>query len=527
MATAAATASVESADIIRLMLQFCKENGLYRTLQTMQEESRVSLNTVDSLEGMLGDINHGRWDAVLQAVSYLSLPDNVQQDLYSQIVLELAELREVEAAQHLMRETAPMIAMKQDTPERYLRLEALLKRPHFDPREAFEGEPKEKIRGTIAAAVSKHVTIAPPSRLLALVGQAMKWQQHTGLLPAHAQIDVFRGVAASKVEEKEMPPTQIGKTVRFGEKSHPECAIFSPDGQYCVSGSVDGFVEVWDYQAAVLRKDLAYQEEGSFMMHEKAVIAIAFSKDSELVATGSQDGQLKVWRIASGACARRYERAHGEGITFIAWSKDSSQLLTASFDYLVRAHGIKSGKTLKEYRGHTSYVNSAVYSRDNNKVISASSDGHVMVFDARTTESLATLTPPPPPHLNSKIQYSVNSAIVAPKLPALYGDQEDSLIFVCSRTNTILLMNLNGQVLKSFSSGKKDVDFVAMTASPKGEWLYAAGEDNRLYCFSTETGALEQTVKAAEKEIIGLTHHPSRNIVAVYASDGTLAFLKP
>lgn len=521
------TASVESADIIRLMLQFCKENGLHRTLQAMQEESRVSLNTVDSLDALLGDITHGRWDLVLQAASYLTLPDGVQSDLYTQVILELAELRELDTARHLLQETAPMIAMKQDVPERFLRLEALLKKAYFDPREAYDGDTKEKKRAAIAQAVSKHVSVAPPSRLLALVGQAMKWQQHTGILPANTRIDVFRGIAADAVEEREMCPTMVAKTVKFGDKSHPECATFSPDGQYCVSGSVDGFVEVWDYQTAQLRKDLPYQEEGNFMMHEKAVIAVAFSKDSELLATGSQDGQLKVWRVATGQCVRKYEKAHNEGITFLSWSKDSSQILTASFDHMARAHGVKSGKTLKEYRGHTSYVNTAVYSRDCLKVITASSDGNVIVFDARTTEQIATLTPPPPPHLSSTVQWAVNAAYVAPQ-SGQFGDSDDVHIFVCTRTNTILLMNLQGQVLKSFSSGKRDKgDFVAMIPSPKGEWLYACAEDNRMYCFSTATGALEQTLQVAEKEVIGLAHHPSRNVVAAYSSDGTLAFLKP
>lgn len=518
------TASVESADIIRLMLQFCKENGLHRTLQTLQEESRVSLNTVDSLDGLLADVNHGRWDVVLQALSYLSLPDNIQQDIYVQIILELAELREVETAQHLLRETAPMAAMKQDVPERFLRLEAMIRKTYFDPREAYEGVPKERKRSDIAQALSKHVTVAPPSRLLALVGQAMKWQQQAGILPPNTRIDVFRGIAADALEEQEQCPTMVSKTVKFGEKSHCECASFSPDGQYCVSGSVDGFVEVWDYQTATLRKDLQYQDEGNFMMHEKAVIGVAFSKDSELLATGGQDGQLKVWRVATGQCVRRFERAHGEGITYIVWSKDSSHILTASFDHTARAHGLKSGKTLKEYRGHTSYVNTAVYTRDNSKVVTASSDGNIIVFDARTTEQISKIVPPPPPHLPSTIEYAVNAALLAPQA----GDQDDPLLFVCTRTNTILLMNLQGQVIKSFSSGKRTQgDFVAMLPSPKGEWLYACAEDLRLYCFSTSTGALEQTLKVAEKEVIGLTHHPSRNVVAAYSTDGTLAFLKP
>ncbi|CAK9036013.1 unnamed protein product [Durusdinium trenchii] len=523
MATGGSAATVDSADIVRLILQFCKENSLFRTLQCLQEESRVSLNAVDSLDALLSDINKGHWDSVLQAVSYLSLPANILQDLYSQVVLELAELREVDTAHHLLRETAPMNSLKQANPERYLRIEALIKKNHFDANEAYEGLSKEKIRGHLAQNVSKHVQVAAPSRLLALVGQ-VQLSALAGLTPQRSK--GLRGLVYRSLRlEAEQCPTMIARRVKFGEKSHPECVTFSPDGQFCVSGSVDGFVEVWDHQTGTLRKDLQYQDEGSFMMHEKAVIAVAFNKDSELLASGSQDGQVKVWRVATGQCVRRYEKAHNEGVTCVTWSKDSTQLLTGSFDFTARVHGIKSGKTLKEFRGHKSYVNSAAYSKDGSKVITASSDSHVIVFDSKTTEILNTLTPPPPAHCSSIMDYAVNSAIVAPKI-AGYSEQED-LIFVCTRTNTILLMNLAGQVLKSFCSGKRDKgDFVAMTISPKGEWLHAVAEDNTLYCFSVASGGLEQTLKVAEKEVIGLAHHPSRNVIAGFAGDGTMVFMR-
>ena len=92
------------------------------------------------------------------------------------------------------------------------------------------------------------------------------------MLPKGDAFDLFSGgrrTLRKEVEEK-IPRKQAG-LIRFSTESHPETTIFSPDGQSLVTGSVDGFIELWDCDTCKLRKDLDYQMKDELMMHEEVM----------------------------------------------------------------------------------------------------------------------------------------------------------------------------------------------------------------------------------------------------------------
>ncbi|KAJ3076678.1 Serine/threonine-protein kinase smu1 [Podochytrium sp. JEL0797] len=522
---------VESSDVIRLIQQFLKENNLLRTLSVLQEETSIALNTVDSLDSFVLDVTQGNWDIVLKAVANLSIPQRKLIDLFEHITIELIEIHEIQAARSLLRQTEVMQLLRELFPDRYLRLEQLLSKLTFDPKEAYPNKSsKEKRRAVIAQSLASEVTVVAPSRLLTLLGQSLKYQKAQGLIPEDdiPAFDLFRGVVPQAKVEEDTPATTMYQTIKFPKKAHAECVAFSGDGMCMVTGAVDGMIEVWSYLTGKLRKDLKYQAEENFMAMDAAVLCLAFSKDSEFLASGSQDGFIKVWKISSGQCYRRFPTAHNQGVTSVTFSRDGTQVLSGSFDATARIHGIKSGKMLKEFRGHVSFVNDAMFSLDGFRVITASSDGTTKIWDAKSADCLSTITL----HEGLSVTSGVHSATVT-RLLQMPNNADHFL--VCNKSAFVYIVNMkSGAVVKYFRIGKGLGDapvseIVGACVSAKGEFVYTVTEDRMMQWFSVESDSLypQNSIKACDKEVISITHHPFANIIAVAGENGLVSLYKP
>ena len=545
---------IDASDVVRLVLQFLREHGLSSSAAELERESGVLVNAVEAKGRLVGDVRSGNWDAALPALASVELPYEAAAAVHEHACYELCESGEGDVARELLRHKT-LQKLRGAEPERFLRLERAVGRAAATGGYGGEapwprGETRESRRAAVADDVAGAVGAVAPGRLVSLLGMALRWQAHCGELRGSGgrRVDVFRGDAGdplSRKSEEERPPKRAAGAVRLGAGSKPLCCAFAPDGSALITGSSDGFVELWDPASCRLRTDLQYQRDDELLMHDAPVLALAPSLDGTALASGDRDGCLKVWRLATGQCARKFPKAQQQAVTAVAWSRDGSQLLTASSDGAVRSHGLKSGRTLQQFRGHGGSVSAVAYLRSSGEasdaVVSGSADGTVRVWDPRSAETVSTFSPPKAlAKLERRAVADKERAVVA----VLQQPGSESKFFVVDKSPTAVLADLRtGVAVAAFSSRdepakppseaahalrKPGCDFVAAALSrPRGDYLYCLGEDKVLYCFHVQSAALDRCCPIDDaKDVVGLAVHPHRNVVASFGDGDKLLLWK-
>jgi WD40 repeat protein len=160
---------------------------------------------------------------------------------------------------------------------------------------------------------------------------------------------------------------------------------FAPNSQTIATGCSESTIKLWNTSGKLLRE---------FKGHQALVWDVAFSPDGTQLVSGSIDVTAKLWRsdgkllttftqhkgpitsVAYTSHARYANNANGtgaDGILIASASNDCSIKLWRSDGTLVA--------TLNE---HTGSVNKVEFSADERKLISASTDGTVIIWDLNT-----------------------------------------------------------------------------------------------------------------------------------------------
>ena len=147
---------------------------------------------------------------------------------------------------------------------------------------------------------------------------------------------------------------------------------FSGDSQRLASTGHDKTARLWDVATG--------QEAGVFRGHAHQISDVALSPDGKVLATASEDTTVKLWNVPTGE-EQAVLKGHSAWVYSIAFRPDGRELASAGFDKTLKRWDVATGRVLATIRGHKDSVTGVVYTADGRRLFSASLDGSVKLWD--------------------------------------------------------------------------------------------------------------------------------------------------
>ncbi|CAM9679093.1 unnamed protein product, partial [Chrysoparadoxa australica] len=159
--------------------------------------------------------------------------------------------------------------------------------------------------------------------------------------------------------------------------------VISSDGQFALSGSWDGTLRLWEIATG--------QTARQFVGHSKDVLSVAFSADNRQIVSGSRDRTIKLWNTLGECKYTIQDEGHTEWVSCVRFSPSPSayMIVSAGWDKLVKVWSLSNCRLQTNLVGHTGYLNTVTVSPDGS--LCASKDGTAMLWDLNEGKRLYSL----------------------------------------------------------------------------------------------------------------------------------------
>jgi len=183
--------------------------------------------------------------------------------------------------------------------------------------------------------------------------------------------------------------TARGQTLHKRWRAHTarvNALVFSPDGNLLASGSWDGTVKVWELASGRLRWT---------GRHTNQVNRVVFSPSGTRLASAGSDATIRLWDVSAGlntSVASGVELqtlAQPGAVSVIAWSPAEQLLASGDLEGTIRLWALDrgSGTCVQVQQGHTAWIEGLAFAPDGRTLASASYDGTIKLWDLVTWQA--------------------------------------------------------------------------------------------------------------------------------------------